>query len=74
MKIKTLINQLNKKNDKQLHLYAYQNMKLKKEDLIHHLEEDESIKIDRKLTYRQIIQQYREDVITLIVELWENCD
>ena len=74
MKIKTLINRLNKKNDKQLQLYAYQNMKLKKEDLIYHLEEDENIKIDRKLTYLQIVKQYREDVITLIVELWENCD
>ena len=74
MKIKTLINRLNKKSNKQLQLYAYQNMKLKKEDLIYHLEEDENIKIDRKLTYLQIVKQYREDVITLIVELWENCD
>ena len=74
MKIKTLIKQLNNKNDKQLQLYAYHNMKLKKEDLIYHLEEDENIKIDRKLTYLQIVEQHREDVITLIVELWENCD
>lgn len=74
MKIRTLISRLKKKSDKQLQLYAYQNMKLKKEDLIYHLEEDENIKIDRKLTYLQIVKQYREDVMTLIVELWENCD
>lgn len=74
MKIKTLINRLNKKNDEQLQLYAYQNMKLKKEDLIYLLEEDGNIKIDRKFTYLQIVKQYREDVITLIVELWESCD
>ena len=74
MKIKTLINRLNKKSDEQLWQYCEHNMALKKQDLIDLLEEDESIKIDRKLTYLQIVKQYREDVITLIVELWENCD
>ena len=74
MKIETLIERLNKKSDKQLQLYTCNYMKLNKEDLIWFLEEDEEIKIDRKLTYLQIVNQYREDVITLIVELLESCD
>lgn len=74
MKIKTLISKLNKKNIDQLKEYCVHNMKLTKKDLIYYLEEDDDIKVNRKITYLQIVKQYREDVIRLIVELWENCD
>ena len=73
-RIKTIVERMKKKTDEQLFYYVHSHWFKKKEDLIDALEEDVSIKVDRSLTYREIISKYREDVILTIEDLLFNCD
>ena len=55
-------------NENQLRDYCY-NRGLTKENLIMHLEDDEDIKVDKNLTYSEIIHQYTEDIKAMLEEL-----
>lgn len=64
---------LERKSIDQLKVYCYHNMQLKKADLINLLEECGCCP-NEEATYYDIVYDYREIVIDILVELWEQCN
>ena len=64
---------LERKSVEQLKVYCYHNMQLKKADLIDLLEEC-GCSPNKEATYYDIVYDYKEIVIDILVELWEQCD
>lgn len=73
VKISKIKQRLERKNIDQLKEYCVHNMKLKKADLIDLLEECGCCP-NKKATYYDIVYDYKDIVIDIIIELWEQCD
>ena len=73
IKISTLKEKLERKSIKQLKEYCVHNMKLKKADLIDLLKECGCCP-NKRVTYYDIVYDYKDIVIDIIIELWEHCD
>lgn len=71
--IKQIRERLERKSIDQLKVYCYHNMQLKKADLIDLLEEAGCCP-NKEATYYDIVYDYKDIVIDIIIELWESCD
>lgn len=72
IKISKIKQKLERKSIEQLKEYCVHNMKLKKADLIDLLE-DSGYCPDEGATYYDIVYDYKDIVIDIIIELWEQC-
>lgn len=73
MKISTIKQRLERKNENQLKEYCVHNMKWKKADLIDLLKEVGCCP-HKEATYYELVDEYTSVIVDIIIELWEQCD